>query len=129
MAINKVSLPTMLKSGVKKPFAEAAHAAVHTSEQELVREHRATLIKQLTNAGIAQDKLVKELSRGLVSQAGITGGRPGQQTMETFAGASHAEMLGRLLAGWWPKPKPRPKPNKDETGSTALTAGDDDVPF
>lgn len=134
VAINKVSLPTMLKAGVKKGYAEAAHAAVHTPEQELVREHRATHLKQLTNAGIAQDKLVEELSRGLVSRAGITGGQPGPQTMETFAGASHAEMLGRLLAGWRPKPKPKPKPKPPEPPAVSAAEpkkeeAEDEIPF
>jgi hypothetical protein len=112
VAVNKVSLKTMLKAGVKPSVAETAHAAVHTPEAELVRQHREQLIQKITAAGVPQKALVEELARGLFSRVGIVGGAAGPQSLATFARASHAEMLARLLAVWRPAPPPKPKRKK-----------------
>jgi len=120
LALNKVSLDTALKAGVKPGWIKAAHEAVHTPEAELIRQHRAELIEKLKARGVQQEQLVHEISRGLVGQVQIQGVATGApQSMAPFAAnIPHAEGLAAALAGWKRPPRKR-KPPPAEPGPPA----------
>jgi hypothetical protein len=73
VAVNKISLKTMLDVGVKPRIAEAAHSAVHTAEAEVVRQERAKLVEKLRGAGVSQDALVDAIARGVTGRVTIVG--------------------------------------------------------
>jgi hypothetical protein len=106
VAVNKVTLPTLERAGVKKYIAAKAHAAVHTPEQELVRQHQAELIRKIEKAGVSQEELVKELARQISGRVGIVGGG-NQQRVSSFL--PPAPPRGGALAALLNRPKP-PKP-------------------
>ena len=101
LAINKVSLKTALAAGVKPHVAEAAYAAVHTPEAELIRQHREMLINQLKQAGVSQELLVDQISRGLAGRVTIAGTRVAPQSMQPMMpNVPLAQELAGELMGW-----------------------------
>jgi hypothetical protein len=133
VALHKISLATMEEAGVRAGIAKAAHAAVHTAEAELVRQHRAELIGKLTEAGVSQEKLVEELARGIAGRAVIAGGAAGMQSVGAILAAGQAAELGVFLAQQKPPvrllPKPGPgagssgKPSEPKPGTSPKASG------
>ncbi len=81
VALLQLSLETMLAAGVEKSIAERAYAAVHTPEQDLIRQRRAELIAKLEKAGMSREELISELSRRISGRVTTVGGaapRPGR---------------------------------------------------
>jgi hypothetical protein len=112
LALNKVSLETALKTGIKPQWIKFAHEAVHTPEAELIQQHRAELIEKIKARGVSHNQLVHEISRGLVAQAQIVG-TTATHSMAPYALAiPHAEALATALASWR-TPKKRAKPKKE----------------
>jgi hypothetical protein len=120
IALNKVSVASALKAGVKKSVIESAHAAVHTPEAELVRRHQAELLDQLRARGVSQQQLVHELSRGIVSRAPIVGTTATQSMAGFAAEITHAAGLAAALGAWRPKPKPPRMPPASEPAAPTV---------
>jgi hypothetical protein len=127
VANKRLSVKQLTDSGVRPVQAKEAHAAVHTPEHEAVEAHRQELLRKLTGAGLSQENLVRELSKGLASRvtiaAGPTGadvGRPQDGTVPAWVGGklpvapmATATELAKLIAGWKPptaRPAPKPAP-------------------
>lgn len=125
VAMKKLTVAEMTKHGVAKYQAEKAYASVHTPAHEHAERQRREALERLTGAGIAQDKLVEELSKRLAGRltvaAGPTGaqvGRPQDNFGPAWAaqtlpgtGPSSAGELAKLITGWKPPRPPRkPKP-------------------
>jgi hypothetical protein len=120
VAKKRLTVDTMVKHGVKKYQAERAYDAVHTAEHQHVERKRRELVQQLTGAGLAQDKLVEELSKRLANRVIIAPGPKGEDVgrpQDTGGpawgggrlpgtGASDAATLAKLISGWRPSPKP-----------------------
>jgi hypothetical protein len=106
VALQKLSVKTLEANGVRPWLAQAAHAAVHTPEQELVRAARAKSMAALEAAGVDQKALVEVLSKALTGQAKIVGGNPGAPGLATTAGFKPANMsaqareLEAILGAW-----------------------------
>src|SRR5271166_480870 len=65
VAIKQFTVAELEKHGVKPYWAKQAHAAVHTAEHQAVEAHRQQLLQNLKQAGLSQENLVRELSKGL----------------------------------------------------------------
>jgi hypothetical protein len=103
VALKKLSLKTLESNGVRPWIAEIAHAAVHTPEQDLIRQARAASMKALEAAGVHQEQLIEVLSKALTGRAQLVGAAPG--AMSTTAAftpkiSAQARELEAILAGW-----------------------------
>jgi hypothetical protein len=117
VAVNKVTIGTLEKAGVRKNIAKRAYAAVHTPEQDLIRRHQAELVKKLEKAGVSQDELARELARQIVGRVGIAGG-PKPETLREFLPPSPPH--GGALAALLNRPKgPKKPPSEKPPAATA----------
>lgn len=71
VAWRRLTLDEMVAVGVDLATAVAAYEAVHTPEQDAIRRTRAEAMDVLERAGIPRERLIEELSRGLLSPGGI----------------------------------------------------------
>jgi hypothetical protein len=119
VANKRLTVPQMVKHGVKKLQAERAYNAVRTAEHEAVEQHRRKLLEQLTGAGISQENLVRELSERLAARVNIAAGPLGPYSSgPAWSGGplpvgpgSHAGALAGLLGKAKP-PAPVPVPKR-----------------
>ena len=129
VANKRLTVKQLTDSGVKPAQAKEAHAAVHTPEHEAVEAHRQELLRKLTGAGLSQENLVRELSKGLASRVTIAPGPTGPYTEGPAwvggplpvpgGGIGTAAELARLISGWKPAgPQPKPKPAALPTAET-----------
>jgi hypothetical protein len=123
VAKKHLSVEQMVKHGVKRIFAEQAYSAVHTTEHQHIERQRQELLQKITGAGLSQENLVKELSKGIAARVSFAAGPMVSTGPNTFApawgggpipgtGMSHAAELATLISAWRPpgKPTPTPKP-------------------
>jgi hypothetical protein len=89
VARKDLTVEQMTAAGVKPHFAEAAHAAIHTPEAELIRRQRAELTEKILKAGVSREQLVKELAKRVV----VTGPAP----FQTVAGMLGDQELHAVL--------------------------------
>ena len=127
MANKRLSIKQMTDHGVKPLEAKRAYDAVHTAEHEAVEQHRRELLRKLTGAGLSQENVVKELSKGLAARvtiapgpSGAAIGRPQDNIAAAWAGGklsvapmATAAELTRLISGWRP---PKAGPRAEATG-------------
>jgi hypothetical protein len=114
VANKRLTVKQLTDSGVKPAQAKEAHAAVHTPEHEAVEAHRQELLRKLTGAGLSQENLVRELSKGLAARVTIAPGPTGPYTEGPawsggplpVAPMATAAELAKMISGWRPPPKP-----------------------
>ena len=97
VAINKISLRTMLEAGVRKNIAQGAENAVRTDQAEIIRADRAARIESIRAAGVSQEALVDALARGLTSRVTIVGPTASQSTAP-FIARRQGDLLAAELA-------------------------------
>jgi hypothetical protein len=110
VAKKNLTVQQMVDHGVKKFQAEKAYSAVHTAEHEHIERQRRELLQKLTGAGLSQENVVRELSKGLAARVTIAAGPTGAYTAgPAWSGgplpvapmATYSE-LARLIGGWKP---------------------------
>jgi hypothetical protein len=74
VAARKLSVASMTKAGVSPRYARDAFAAVHTPEQELIRQHRKELVEQIKEAGLSREQIKEAVARGIHKQVAIGAG-------------------------------------------------------
>lgn len=127
VAKKRLTVDQMVKHGVKPAEADRAYSAVHTEEHQHIERQRQELLQKITGAGLSQENLVRELSKGLAARvtvaAGPTGaqvGRPQDGTAPAWGGGplpvaarATAAELAAMISGWKPptaRPAPKPAP-------------------
>jgi hypothetical protein len=105
VALKKLSIKVMEENGVSSAIARIAHAAVHTPEQEVVRQARAASAAALEAAGVHREALVEVLAKTMTGGVRLSGATPG--AMSSSAGfkptmSAQARELEAILAAWRP---------------------------
>ena len=98
VALNKISVKTMLESGISPAIAKNAYASVHTAEATIIRAERAEQIQKLTDAGVSHQALIDAISRAKVSQVKIIGTTQTHSMAPLVAARPHASELTKILA-------------------------------
>jgi GNAT superfamily N-acetyltransferase len=118
IALNKISLETALKAGVRLSVAKVAFTAVNTPAAEILRQDRAELTAKISAAGVSHDKLVEHIAKALTDRVTIVGPSGSAESMATIGtivpligpGAATAAALAAAIGGWRPgKTVPPPK--------------------
>ena len=127
VAKKRLTVDQMVKHGVKPAEAKRAYSAVHTAEHEHIERQRRELLQKITGAGLSQENLVRELSKGLAARVTVAAGptpasvgRPQDGTAPAWAGGklpvparANAAELAAMIARWRPagaRPVPKPAP-------------------
>ena len=92
-----LTVKQMTDAGVKKQWAERAHATVNTPAHQLAAQQRTELIQQIQQLGIQPKHLKEMFGERMAQRIGIGGGPSGRSTMP--AGRSDAEWVKLLQAG------------------------------
>lgn len=81
VAARKLDVASMTKAGVSPKIAADAFARVHTPEQVLIRQHRASLVANLERAGLSTGQIVEAAARGIHRNVVIAAGPSKSQAM------------------------------------------------
>jgi hypothetical protein len=71
VAWKQLTMDEMVAVGVDLELAVAAYEAVHTPEQDAVRQERAKFLGAMDQAGIPRDAVAEELARALLGRGPI----------------------------------------------------------
>jgi hypothetical protein len=79
VALKKLSIRSMVESGVNRSQAEKAYATVHTPHHEVAAQHRKALVDNLIAKGVPKDQIGESFGKGVAGRVTV-GKAPGGST-------------------------------------------------